>query len=103
VTCCFNMPRLRVSTAKLGVPVLTVHRDIDCEGRAYNFAVLLYRYNCPLIRKGSVCMPQLATILPNLAERVRAAVISVTPDLLTKVWIELNIQIYDSCWAQKAA
>jgi hypothetical protein len=81
MTCCFNkMCRLRIFTTKLGAPVSTVPKEIDWQGRAYNLAVLLCRYNSPLIRRGReyikdpVYIPPLATILP------------VTPDLLSKVW-----------------
>jgi hypothetical protein len=48
--------------------------------------------------KDAVCVPPLATTLPELAGRIRDAVATVTLDLLNNVWTQIEYR-YDICWA----
>jgi hypothetical protein len=45
-----------------------------------------------------VYVPPLATTLPELAGRIRAAVVAVTLSFLNYVWTEIEYR-YDICWA----
>jgi hypothetical protein len=51
--------------------------------------------------KDAVYVPPLATTLPELAGRIRGAVITVTPDLLNNVWTEIEYRYI--CWATHCA